>query len=122
MSDKRKIHIAVDLDGTLAYYDKWQGQYDIVGPPIPKMLANVKRWLAEGHNVSIFTARLSHGDQRSAESVVAIKKFLLEAGLPELPITATKMDYFTHFIDDKAFHVEKNSGVIDGLKELNFID
>lgn len=38
---------AVDLDGTLAHYDHWRGN-DHVGEPIPRMLARVKQWLAEG--------------------------------------------------------------------------
>ena len=33
--------IAVDLDGTLAYYDKFRGK-DHIGKPIPKMIERVK--------------------------------------------------------------------------------
>jgi len=50
--------IGVDLDGTLAYYDEWRGLYHI-GEPIPAMVDRVKRWLAEGRDVRIFTARVS---------------------------------------------------------------
>lgn len=114
----KQIHIALDFDGTLAYYDKWEGQYNKVGAPIPKMLANVKEWLARGYKVTIFTARLSHGIKEAAESEAAIKQFLKDAGLPELPITAVKMHFFTHLIDDKAYHVPKNSGEIEGLDEF----
>lgn len=50
--------IAVDLDGTLAHYDKWRGS-DHIGEPVPKMVERVKAWLAEGKEVRIFTARVS---------------------------------------------------------------
>jgi hypothetical protein len=49
--------IGVDLDGTLAHYDGWKGA-DHIGEPIPAMVERVKRWLAEGKTVKIFTARV----------------------------------------------------------------
>lgn len=48
--------IGVDLDGTLAEYGSRNGANDI-GNPVPKMLARVKKWLSEGKDVRIFTAR-----------------------------------------------------------------
>lgn len=55
--------IGVDLDGTLAEYNGWQG-IDHIGKPIPKMVNRVKKWLSEGVQVKIFTARLhAHGTQ-----------------------------------------------------------
>jgi hypothetical protein len=42
-----------------------------------------------------------------------IRVFLEKYGLPQFDITATKHYYFTHFIDDKAYHVVPNKGVID---------
>jgi hypothetical protein len=55
--------IGVDLDGTLAYYDP-EADFDPekVGPPVPKMVARVKRWLAEGKTVKILTARVASGN------------------------------------------------------------
>ena len=50
--------IGVDLDGTLAYYDEWRGALHI-GEPIPAMLERVRRWLDEGKDVRIFTARVN---------------------------------------------------------------
>jgi hypothetical protein len=114
----KRIHIAVDFDGTLAYYDKWDNQFNKVGKPIPQMVQNIKSWLAKGYKVTIFTARLSHGVKEAEDSSTAIKQFLKDCGLPELPITAVKMYYFTHFVDDKAYHVAKNSGVVEGMDEL----
>src|SRR5207344_2652938 len=49
--------IGVDLDGTLAYYDQWRGP-EHIGEPVPAMLERVQRWLAEGKDVRIFTARV----------------------------------------------------------------
>lgn len=49
--------VGVDLDGTLAKYDGWVGAAH-VGEPVPVMLARVKKWLAEGQEVRIFTARV----------------------------------------------------------------
>lgn len=52
--------IGVDLDGTLAHYSGWQG-IDHIGAPIAPMVERVKRWLAEGRSVKIFTARVDGG-------------------------------------------------------------
>lgn len=49
--------IGVDFDGTLATYGTWAGA-DHVGEPIAPMVARVKRWLAEGREVRVFTARI----------------------------------------------------------------
>lgn len=48
--------IGVDLDGTLAHYGNWKGK-EFIGEPIPAMVERVKRWLASGKEVKIFTAR-----------------------------------------------------------------
>jgi hypothetical protein len=53
---KKGAWIGVDLDGTLAEYTVWKGPHHI-GPPILVMLERVKRWLAAGVEVRIFTAR-----------------------------------------------------------------
>lgn len=57
MSSK-KGWIGVDLDGTLAHYDEWRG-VSHVGEPVPLMLERVRRWLGEGREVRILTARVS---------------------------------------------------------------
>jgi hypothetical protein len=49
--------IAVDFDGTLARYDGWFGP-DHLGEPIPAMVDRVKKWIAEGREVRVFTARV----------------------------------------------------------------
>ena len=97
--------IAVDLDGTLAYYDKFKGK-DHIGKPIPKMMERVKKWLDEGRKVVIFTAR-AHG---GPEWVKPIKKWLKEQGLPDLEVTNVKTPYMTELWDDRAIQVKPNTG------------
>lgn len=52
--------IGVDLDGTLANHPRG-ATYDPlqIGAPIPAMVRRVKKWLKEGRDVRIFTARVS---------------------------------------------------------------
>jgi len=110
----KEIHIAVDFDGTLAEYDTWEFQGNEFGKPIKPMIDNVKRWLKKGYKVSIFTARLSHSRVESEQQIILIQEFLKENGLPEsLPITCIKSYWFTHFVDDKAYHAELNKGWIE---------
>jgi len=110
-----EVHIALDFDATLAEYESWDNQGHIVGKPIKKMVENAKSWLKKGYKISIFTARLSHGQLESEKQIVLIQKFLKENGLPDtLPITCIKAHWFTNFIDDKANHVIPNTGVIEG--------
>lgn len=122
IADKpRRPSRAVDFDKTLAYYEsKWKARK--VGPAIPEMVDQVKKWLAQGDKVTIFTARISQlydPDEARINDVAAqidmIRTFCKENGLPELPITAVKKKEFTHFYDDKAFHVIPNKGrIIEG--------
>lgn len=114
----KETHIAVDFDGTLAEYAGWEQQGHLVGKPIKPMVDNVKRWLKKGHKVSIFTARLSHSELESAQAIQLIHKFLVDNGLPILPVTCMKMYWFTHFIDDKAYNAEENKGWISPNPKL----
>lgn len=59
--------IGVDLDGTLAVYRGWNGGE--IGEPVPAMVERVKRWLAEGQDVRIFTARVGVCGEYSDESL-----------------------------------------------------
>lgn len=102
--------IGVDLDGTLAYYDGWEGPLEI-GAPIPAMVARVKVWLAEGRAVRIFTARAfpQEGVDQSAV-VAAITAWSLDnIGFP-LPITYMKDFGMVELWDDRAVTVEANTG------------
>ena len=46
----------VDLDGTLAVWDA-NSSLDRIGPPVPAMVDYVRRMIANGIRVKIFTAR-----------------------------------------------------------------
>lgn len=108
----KNINIALDLDKTLFTYEsKWKAQR--IGEPIPEMVENVKKWLAKGYSVTIFSARVARDnltDKIKQEKMIS--DALYKAGLPMLPITCIKFPHFTHFIDDKAFHSVPNTGQI----------
>ena len=96
--------IAVDLDGTLARYDKWVG-WGHIGEPIPAMVERVKEWLREGHAVIIFTSRAT-----DAQNVPTITDWCEQHIGVALPVTSIKHRYFSEFWDDRAISVEKNTG------------
>jgi len=101
---KPKRWIGVDLDGVLAKYTKWKGASHI-GEPVPEMVSRVKRWLAEGKTVKIFTARAD-----SPEHVLNVKKWLKEQGLGNLEVTNKKDHGMIELWDDRAVRVIKNKG------------
>ena len=109
----KSVHIALDFDKTLAYHESGWGIHKS-GPPIQPMLEKVKGWLAKGYKVTIFTARVSSDKQNwiIGEQIKIIKKFLADNGLPELPISAEKKPHYTHYVDDRAYHVKRNTGEI----------
>jgi hypothetical protein len=101
--------IGVDLDGTLAHYDDWQG-IAVIGPPIAPMVARVKTWLAEGIEVRIFTARVSGPAALAAAARPHIEKWCREHIGQVLPVTATKDFGMYQLWDDRAVQVECNTG------------
>lgn len=98
--------IGVDLDGTLAVYDGWKGELHI-GEPVPKMVRRVKRWLAEGRVVKIFTAR-AHNMTRDAR--VVIEAWCEQHLGAILPITCVKDHNMVELWDDRCVQVVKNTG------------
>jgi hypothetical protein len=107
----RKKCIAVDFDGTLAQYDKFKG-VGVYGPPVPSMLERVKGWMAEGHDVVIFTARVSDiwRQKRQSKERQAITEWLVANGLPKLIVTCHKSPAFDEIWDDRAVRVRRNTG------------
>lgn len=103
--------IGVDLDGTLAHYDQWVG-HEHIGAPVPAMVERVKRWLSEGRDVRIFTARLdglSVRDYLVAE--IAIQQWCnLHLG-HVLPITCRKDRFMAMLWDDRCVQVIPNTGM-----------
>lgn len=98
--------IGVDLDGTLAYYDHWRG-LDHIGPPVMPMLFRVRRWIAEGREVRIFTARC-----QTPEAIPYIRTYLHSIGLPSaLAITNVKDYFMDELWDDRCCQVVENTGM-----------
>ena len=102
--------IGVDLDGTLAR-DLGSARGDDIGSPIEPMLARVRKWIAEGRTVKIFTARAS-----SPRQVAAIKEWLASCGLPELEVTNVKDLHMIELWDDRCVQVTTNLGEPVGRK------
>lgn len=85
---------------------------DHIGKPVPLMLARVRKWLAEGREVRIFTARVSGPDpERAAAPIRAwCRKHL---GV-ELPITCSKDYDMIELWDDRCVPVDCNTGRVVG--------
>lgn len=98
----------VDLDGTLAKDVDGPFAPDKIGPPVKKMLTRVKRWIADGKTVKIFTARAAE-----KKNIAPIKAWLKEIGLGDLEITNVKDPGMIRMYDDRAVEVEKDTGELD---------
>jgi hypothetical protein len=109
--------IAVDLDGTLAYYDGWRGE-EHIGAPILPMVQRVRRWLTEGRDVRIFTARVGPPAPdrvlNSEEKIEAMRRRIedwCEEHLGKrLPVTNEKDYAMDELWDDRCVQVLKNVG------------
>lgn len=115
MSNKTRGWIGVDLDGTLARYDKFLGLH-VIGEPIRLMVDRVKAWLNEGRDVRIMTARVSQSIYRPRaedvfRTVCAIEDWCeLHIG-QRLKVTCIKDFEMTELWDDRAVQVVPNLGV-----------
>lgn len=105
-------HILVDFDGTLATYDRWEGS-DVLGEPIPDMVHRVRRWLEDGRDVRIFTARAYDPKERKI-AIPAIEAWCLKHLGRKLPITTTKDMHTIEIWDDRAVQVIHNTGLYVG--------
>ena len=106
--------IGVDLDGTLAFYDHWVDETSI-GAPIPKMVERVKRWIADGVDVRIVTARI-HPDWPHLTLRRTVIESWCAAHLGKvLPITHEKDYNMVELWDDRCVQVIPNTGErVDG--------
>jgi hypothetical protein len=113
--------LALDLDGTVAQYDGWQGPYHI-GAPIPKMVERVKIYLSQGYTFKIFTARVSEKDDEIRALIIKkIQEWCLEHLGQELEVTNIKDYDMTELWDDRAVQVEQNTGHFVGKSTRGFI-
>lgn len=106
---------AVDFDGTLATHYMDDGtSYDParVGEPVLRMVSRVRRWLAAGDEVVIFTARVNprHDIAEVKAATKAIEAFCWEQFGQKLPVTCMKDFEFEEMWDDKAVTVKVNEG------------
>lgn len=108
--------IGVDLDGTLAHYENgWMGEF-IIGEPVPKMLERVKKWLAQGIEVRIFTARVSEGAGQKAQATpdqirTAIQDWTEKHLGKRLAVTCQKDFNMMELWDDRCVQVQANTGL-----------
>jgi hypothetical protein len=102
--------IGVDLDGTLAHYTGWKGA-EHIGDPVPLMVQRVKNWIAAGHEVKIFTARISVEDvtERTKIHMSIMRWSEIHIGQP-LSVTNVKDFAMIELWDDRAVQVEANTG------------
>ena len=114
----KKRLVAVDLDRTLAYYDKAKsrrpdGSFNTayIGEPIPEMVEACKMLLARGHNFRIFTARVSpRPDGSDAVAKEVIVQWAMKVFGRYIEVTCIKSYEFDEIWDDLACSVEPNTG------------
>ena len=99
----------IDLDGTLAFYDKWEGN-EHIGEPVPEMVKKVKALLDQGKNAKIMTARVSpeNGDVTKIREL--IQQWCKEHLGKTLPVTHEKDHKMIELWDDRVRQVVKNTG------------
>jgi hypothetical protein len=112
--DKQRGWIGVDLDGTLAEYDHWRG-WNHIGAPVQAMAERVRKWLKEGRDVRIFTARVSHDGsaKRMLDAQFASYRIMewCEQHLGRaLPVTCMKDYAMVELWDDRCVQVRPNTG------------
>jgi hypothetical protein len=101
--------IGVDLDGTLAFHGEWLGHTHI-GEPVPLMLDKVKKWLSEGTEVRIVTARVASTSAGREDARTAIKQWCKKHIGDELEVTSEKDYGMLELWDDRSVPVEFNTG------------
>ncbi len=110
--------IGVDFDGTLAQYESGWAKKGLMGLPIPLMLARVKKWLAEGREVKILTARACH-----PEMVKDVEDWCEHYLGVILPVTNAKDFGMIELWDDRAIQVEFNTGrTIESFQRKAYIE
>lgn len=124
--DKTYGWIGVDLDGTLAHYEKWTG-WNQFGEPIPKMAERVRQWLREGVEVRIVTARvgpfvpkfdsmknqtcrLTGARFSNRDMINAIQDWTQRHLGQRLKVTCSKDIAMIELWDDRAIQVVANTG------------
>lgn len=106
--------VGFDLDGTLAVQEPWMGP-DLIGEPVPAMVALCQEHLRRGDHVKIMTARMSEPDPAVRADVLrAIHEWTQLYIGQALPATNVKDYGMVRLYDDRAVQVEHNTGRIIG--------
>ena len=113
--------IGVDLDGTLAEYDGWQGS-DTIGAPVPAMVDRVKGWLVEGREARIVTARAFPPTVATLTARRVVEDWSLEHIGQALPVTCMKDFGMVELWDDRAVTVEANTGRALAPSKVELLD
>lgn len=108
LSRKQEGWIGVDLDKTLA---KHQTGADEIGPPIPRMVNRVRRWLDEGEDVRIVTARAHREKPDRWEQIARVSDWSRKHLGTALHVTSEKDPAMIELWDDRTVPVEENTGV-----------
>jgi hypothetical protein len=114
--DEDPSWIGFDLDGTVAFYDGWKSHTHI-GVPIPKMIALIQSYRAQGKKVKILTARVNSDRPpvEREEARQAIIAYMKEHVGEELPVTSEKDHHMLYNYDDRCKHVTTNTGIITAI-------
>jgi hypothetical protein len=107
-----KKWIGVDFDATLAEYHQDTG-LPPPGKPIPKMVNRVKKWLADGKDVRIMTARMNpinHAPGVLEEQRTLLGLWCIEHLGQRLPLTYMKDYLMEELWDDRAIQLIPNTG------------
>lgn len=100
--------IGVDLDGTLAHYE---GGTHGIGKPVPLMARRVLKWLSQGIDVRIVTARVSVADADEVKRQrLLIGAWCIKHLGRSLPVTNCKDYAMVELWDDRAVQVIPNTG------------
>lgn len=114
--------IGVDLDGTLAEYHGFVNE-EHIGEPVIEMATRVRKWLEDGKDVRIFTARVDGGlvaismgnpAGENFRDIPRIRKIIQDwtekhFGI-RLPVTNQKDYGMIELWDDRAIRVVMNKG------------
>lgn len=104
--------LGVDLDGTLALHGGWS---NAIGAPVGTMVSRVKRWIQEGKEVRILTARGSIDGEGAAgryQQICAIYDWIDENIGEAIEVTHEKDPGMIRLYDDRVVQIEKNEGKI----------
>jgi uncharacterized protein with NRDE domain len=112
---QKKSWVGFDLDGTLATTTNRKFDPKDIGEPVPQMIELVKKYLDEGKDVKIFTARVStNGTGLSVYNTIVgrrhIKSWARKHIGKNLEIVCMKDSRMSVCYDDLSVQVKQNTG------------